>query len=325
MVVPHHQICGHQYQEASYGPAVHPPCECGTDSIGTCKRCRRRICGMHSQSQLSDGYRVCAWCLAEDQYKAEQLKQQQEGAEARELLQEIIQYAKQLRTELAHDDPCTALVRLTRHAYLCDGVLLNRANVPGRFGYRSPQFRGAAIFGGWPDPPSDADIVDWFVRHPKLGDQGPGLGSVLIEMPGRWRRRQARAWIIPTRRCLGPDTDWQRVAARYPIGDYHIAITETGEVRYQGALSRPSWGWDSPPPAAKDHPYDTGPATDVLSAWSLCAMEGAIGLPQLPLPAFTGRELTFGRKPEYSRQGSHPRLELAIEMMHALDHEGERQ
>lgn len=89
MVVPHHQICGHEYQEASDGPAVHVPCECGTDSIGTCKRCGRRICGMHSQ--VSDGYRVCAWCRAEEQSNEEQLRQQHEGAKARELLQQIIQ------------------------------------------------------------------------------------------------------------------------------------------------------------------------------------------------------------------------------------------
>lgn len=117
--------------------------------------------------------------------------------------------------------------------------------------------------------------------------------------------------------------DIQGVGADLPFGFYHIAITETGEVRYLGTLSGPSWGWDSPPPSDKNHSYDTGPATDVLSAWSLCAMERAIGLPQLPLPAFIGRELEGGRRPSYSRQGSHPRLQMAIEMMHDLDQEGE--
>lgn len=38
--------CGHEYQE---GAGIQgAPCYCGTDSIGSCQECHRRVCGLHS-------------------------------------------------------------------------------------------------------------------------------------------------------------------------------------------------------------------------------------------------------------------------------------
>jgi hypothetical protein len=48
-------MCGAEYQEATSQPESQ--CDCGTDSIGSCRRCGVRVCGYHSR--LWDGARLC--------------------------------------------------------------------------------------------------------------------------------------------------------------------------------------------------------------------------------------------------------------------------
>lgn len=47
--------CNHQYQEGS--SLYTQPCYCGTDSIGSCHECSRRVCGIHSD--LFQERRLC--------------------------------------------------------------------------------------------------------------------------------------------------------------------------------------------------------------------------------------------------------------------------
>ena len=60
--------CGFEYQEASSTNAE--PCSCGTDSIGTCRACSQRVCGLHSR--IVGDLRYCQVHAQEEEDRAQQ-------------------------------------------------------------------------------------------------------------------------------------------------------------------------------------------------------------------------------------------------------------
>jgi hypothetical protein len=68
--------CGNAYQEAVPGTGGAPACSCGTDSIGNCSNCGRRVCGIHSR--LFHSARVCDTCMP----AAQQRRKQEEADKA---------------------------------------------------------------------------------------------------------------------------------------------------------------------------------------------------------------------------------------------------
>jgi hypothetical protein len=70
--------CGNTYQEATPGVGGAPACSCGTDSIGSCTNCERRVCGIHSR--LSRSVRVCDTCMPAVRKQREQEEAEKEVA-----------------------------------------------------------------------------------------------------------------------------------------------------------------------------------------------------------------------------------------------------
>lgn len=59
--------CGHRFQVGgSGGPAE--PCHCGRDSIGACRDCSRRLCGLHG---TNEGEFLCAECIGKRRDRAD--------------------------------------------------------------------------------------------------------------------------------------------------------------------------------------------------------------------------------------------------------------
>ena len=75
---PYQQVsrpCGHRYHVARSGNGPATACyACTTDSIGSCARCHRRVCGDHSRQHTDN--RHCSNCISE--LRAAQQRQQQE-------------------------------------------------------------------------------------------------------------------------------------------------------------------------------------------------------------------------------------------------------
>lgn len=60
--------CGHRFQVGG-GSGQAEPCACGRDSIGACRDCNRRLCGLHG---TDGGEFLCAGCIGKRQDRAEQ-------------------------------------------------------------------------------------------------------------------------------------------------------------------------------------------------------------------------------------------------------------
>jgi hypothetical protein len=65
--------CGHRFQVAA-GAGPTEPCFCGRDSIGACRDCGRRLCGLHG---TSEGEFLCGDCLTGRKQAADSKEREQ--------------------------------------------------------------------------------------------------------------------------------------------------------------------------------------------------------------------------------------------------------
>ena len=157
------------------------------------------------------------------------------------------------------------------------------AELPGRFGLE----RGVRVnaegplpqFAGWPPPPTDEEMLRWFL------EQRPKEHDFLYQPPReifRWRKRPLRAWKFLTQRSY---QTWSRDDAAAGTRHATIALLEDGTVRYGepfGDVSPNFPGHDSAPLTKESWKKDTGPSTQVLSGFGMAVMGDKLHLAPLP-------------------------------------------